>query len=241
MFPGFEHLQQEAADALGLDLSEAQVQAMSRHAEALLRANAHTNLTAITDSEEVRRKHFLDSLSCLLAMQGTAIERVIDVGSGAGFPGLPIKVALPKIHLTLVDSVAKKTNFMHSVVQDLGLQNVEVVTARGETIGQDAQHREKYDWAIARAVAALPVLMEYLLPLVKVGGYALAQKGESAAQELEAAQKAIKLLGGEAKKLLPVRLPGINEDRYLVVIHKVRPTPSTYPRREGIPTKKPLG
>lgn len=237
---GFEQIKQELTDLAGVTLGTSQFDALQTYAELLAEWNQKVNLTAITSPEEIRRKHFLDSLSCLLVMKGTPSHRLIDIGTGAGFPGLPLKILQPEMHLTLVESVAKKTNFLSLVVQELGLEQVEILTDRAETVGQNPAHRESYDWAVARAVQRLPVLAEYLLPLIRVGGYALAQKGESALEELNAAQHAIATLGGQAREPLPVTLPGVPEKRYLIVIEKVRSTPANYPRRVGIPAKRPL-
>jgi 16S rRNA (guanine527-N7)-methyltransferase len=168
------------------------------------------------------------------------MKRIIDVGTGAGFPGLPLKIICPGIELTLVESVSKKTAFCRHVVELLNLENVDVVQTRAEKIGQEGLHREKYDWALARAVAMMPILVEYLLPLVRVGGKVLAMKGENAHAEAHSADYAIKILGGHLQQLHPVTLPGVVETRHLVVIDKVVATPDKYPRREGIPAKRPL-
>jgi 16S rRNA (guanine527-N7)-methyltransferase len=238
---GFDLLSSEAEQYLNLSLSEDQVSRLTSFAELLVKWNQKFNLTAIRTAEDIRIKHILDSLSCQLAMDGTSVSRMIDIGSGAGFPGIPLKVLFPEMQLSLVESVTKKTQFLSHIVQELGLSKVEIFTERAEVIGQQAGHRESYDWAAARAVAGLPILCEYLLPLVKIGGYMLAQKGETAPSELAQAQPAIKVLGGEVANNIPVRLPGVPQSRYLVVIQKVRPTPEKYPRRAGIPTKRPIG
>ncbi|MDH5506225.1 MAG: 16S rRNA (guanine(527)-N(7))-methyltransferase RsmG [Anaerolineae bacterium] len=235
-----QRLIQEAQDLVNARLTAAQLTAFDRYAQALLEWNRRMNLTAIHDPQEVRVKHFLDSLSCLLALRGSPAARVVDVGAGAGFPGLPLKIVCPDIRLTLVESISKKTTFLQHIVQVLGLDAVEVVTARAEEIGRQAQHRDVYDWALARAVAPLPVLVEYLLPLVRLGGKMLAQKGISGPAEAHAAQNAIALLGGQLDEIIPVTLPGIPEERFLVVIKKVAATPDKYPRRVGIPVKRPL-
>jgi 16S rRNA (guanine527-N7)-methyltransferase len=152
-----------------------------------------------------------------------------------------LKLITPDMRLTLVESVAKKTVFMQQVMQELGLEGVEILNIRAEEVGQLPLHREQYDWAVARAVAGLPTLAEYLLPLVRIGGFALAQKGESAEKEAEAAHSAIVILGGALEDLIEVKLPGIDEKRYLVIIKKMEATPSKYPRRVGVPAKRPLG
>jgi 16S rRNA (guanine527-N7)-methyltransferase len=234
-------LQQEAEQIFDLTLTDEQVNAYTLYARELAVWNERFSLTSIRDPTEVRQKHFLDSLSCVLALRGRPLGRVVDVGTGAGFPGLPLKVLFPEMKLTLVESVEKKTRFLSHIVRELKLDGVEIVIGRAERMGQDTVHRERYDWALARAVASLPVLMEYLLPLVKLGGRALVQKGESAGQELEEAGQAIEVLGGRLEMLIPVEIPGIEEQRHLVVIEKVAPTPQKYPRREGIPAKRPIG
>lgn len=225
---------------INLTLSPAQVAAFRRYAELLVEWNQKFNLTAITDTRGIEVKHFLDSLSVLLALRCLPDARLIDVGTGAGFPGLPLKIVCPQLRLTLVEATGKKADFCRAVVEELGLKHVQVVKARAEEIGHDAAHREQYDWAVARAVAYLPALVEYLLPLVKLGGHALAQKGEDAPVEAQAAGRALKLLGGGLQKIIPVELPGVAETRYLVVCDKTAVTPGKYPRRPGIPTKEPL-
>jgi 16S rRNA (guanine527-N7)-methyltransferase len=225
---------------LGLRLSPSQQAILALYERELMDWNTRFNLTAIRDPEEVHIKHFLDSLTCLLAMRDTPLGRLIDIGTGAGFPGIPLKIMLPRVQLTLVESVGKKAEFCRHVVNILDLQGVEVIQQRAETIGQNPAHRERYDWAVARAVAILPVLAEYLLPLVRVGGSMLAMKGESGPAEAHSAEHAIKLLGGHLRQLLPVTLPGVAEERYLVVIDKVAATPAAYPRKVGIPAKRPL-
>jgi 16S rRNA (guanine527-N7)-methyltransferase len=233
-------LSQYVRSQLGLRLSPSQQAILALYERELMDWNTRFNLTAIRDPEEVHTKHFLDSLTCLLAMRDTPVGRLIDIGTGAGFPGIPLKIMLPRVQLTLVESVGKKAEFCRHVVKILDLQGVEVIQQRAETIGQDPAHRERYDWAVARAVAILPVLAEYLLPLVRVGGSMLAMKGESGPAEAHSAEHAIKLLGGHLRQLLPVTLPGVAEERYLVVIDKVAATPAAYPRKVGIPAKRPL-
>ena len=225
---------------LGMRLNAAQLAALARYEQELVDWNSRVNLTAIHSSQEIRTKHFLDSLTCLLAFRDIPPERLIDVGTGAGFPGIPLKILYPKMQLTLLESVGKKVDFCHHIVRTLNLTNVEVVQDRAEVLGQSPAHREKYDWAVARAVAILPVLAEYLLPLVRVGGGMLAMKGESGPAEAHAAEHAMRVLGGHLRQLVPVTLPGVVEERYLVVVDKVAATPNSYPRRVGQPAKKPL-
>ncbi len=167
--------------------------------------------------------------------------RLIDIGTGAGFPGVPLKIAWPGMHLTLTDSIAKRTNFLSELVAALELSDVDVVTARAEELGRDKAHRQRYDVATARAVAALPVLCEYCLPLLKLGGWMLAPKKGDISQELEDAKRAAKVLGGGAPKMHRFLLPGEQEERYVLAIKNEKPTPPGYPRRVGLAKLKPLG
>jgi 16S rRNA (guanine527-N7)-methyltransferase len=235
-----EKLVQEARTLFNVHLTGRQVLSLITYERELMEWNRKFNLTAIRDQESIRTKHFLDSLSCVQAWQAQPPNRLVDVGTGAGFPGIPLKIIYPGMKITLVESVGKKAMFCQHIVRVLGLENVEVIQARAEDLGQKAEHREKYDWAVARAVAQMNVLVEYLLPFVKIGGMVLAQKGESAPAEVQEAEKAMKLLGGKLKQLLPVNLPGVADDRYIVLIDKVAATPPKYPRKAGISAKTPL-
>lgn len=231
------HLVQKS---LGIRLSQAQLNMLSQYENALIEWNSRFNLTSIREVGEIRIKHFLDSLTCLIAIRNTPMENIIDVGSGAGFPGLPLKILQPNIHLTLIESVGKKASFLRYVTELLELDYVEVIQERAEVVAQLPKHRQVYDWALARAVANLPVLVEYLLPFVRVSGSALAMKGENAPVEVQSAERACRILGGHVRKLIPVTLPGVVEERYLVVIDKIAATPPAYPRHPGTPSKKPL-
>lgn len=235
-----ESLVHAAQQLFGIHLTGRQVLAFITFENELLAWSEKFNLTAIRDIEGIRTKHFLDSFSCILAWKEIPPKRLIDVGTGAGFPGIPLKILYPSMELTLVESVGKKTSFCRHMVEILKLQSVEVITGRAEEVGQMPAQRESYDWAVARAVANLPVLAEYLLPLVRVGGRMIAQKGHSAPAEAHNAEKAFRLLGGQMRSLLPVTLPGVAEERYLVVVDKVAATPLMYPRKPGFPAKSPL-
>jgi len=235
-----EKLKNDIHSTLGIRLSPDQEGALAHYEEELVSWNERLNLTAISDTEGIRTKHFLDSLTCLLALGSAPPNRLIDIGTGAGFPGIPLKIILPDVHIVLLESVRKKTRFLRHIVQALNLEKVEVVRVRAEEAGQDPDHREQYDCAVARAVASMPTLVEYMLPLVRVGGTALAQKGEGAPAEAHSAERAINLLGGHLRQLQHITLPGVTEDRYLVTIDKVAATPGKYPRRPGIPSKRPL-
>jgi len=232
---------------LNLELTPAQVSAFQLYSDELRAWNEKFNLTAITQPQDIQIKHFLDSLSVLKVMDagrrlvdGGPAWRVIDVGTGAGFPGVPLKIVCPAVQLTLVEATGKKAAFCEHLVQALKLSTVTVVNARAEEVGRRPEHRERYDWALARAVAEMPTLAEYLLPLVKRGGRALAQKGKDAPAETYGASRAIQKLGGELEQILEVELPGVAEPRYLVVLKKVAATPPRFPRRPGVPGKTPL-
>ena len=235
-----EKLVHDAHILFNIRLTEQQTKSLIQFEKELLEWNQKFNLTAIRDVESIRTKHFLDSFSCALAWKASPPDRLIDVGTGAGFPGLPLKILYPNLKLTLVESVGKKAKFCQHIVATLDLKNVDVIQARAEEVGQDSKHREKYDWAVARAVANLSALSEYLLPFVKVGGNMLAQKGESGPAEAQSAEKAMQLLGGELKQLIRVNLPAVVDERYLVVVEKVAATPPKYPRKPGLPAKQPL-
>lgn len=235
-----QKLRHNAQDLFGLQLTPAQIQMLATYERELMVWNEKISLTAIRDEAGIRTKHFLDSLSCVQAWQDKTPQTLVDVGTGAGFPGIVLKILYPRLKLTLVESVGKKANFCRHIVDSLHIDDVNIIQARAETLGQQPRFRESFDWAVARAVAKLPVLSEYLLPLVKVGGVVLAQKGESAPAESHAAQNALRILGGEMRQMIPITLPGVVEERYLVVVDKVGATPPQYPRREGTPAKKPL-
>jgi 16S rRNA (guanine527-N7)-methyltransferase len=226
------------ANAWGLELGNGQLDQLAAYAAELLHWNARVNLTAISDEREVTIRHFLDSLRCALSW-GAAPASLVDVGAGAGFPGLPLKILRPELRLTLIESVEKKAAFLRHVAAELGLGNVQVVVGRAESAGRDPAHREQYDVAVARAVAELRVLAEYCLPLCRVGGRFLAPKGAQVADELARAQAAVELLGGHVIAVEGVELPGV-EPRTLVVIEKRAPTPAQYPRAAGVPAKRPL-
>ena len=241
----------KAARDMGFELMPVHLEMFRAYYHELVSWNRRFNLTAITEYEHVQIRHFLDSLTCLLALgvyrngrwwPGVPAQgmRVLDVGSGAGFPGLPLKILYPHLALTLLEATGKKTEFLEHIVTHLGLEKVTVIRGRAEDLGQDEAHRESYDLVLARAVADLTVLVEYFLPLCHLGARCVAQKGSAAHEELTAAHYAISLLGGEMHYVIPVELPGLAETRHLVIIDKVARTPQKYPRRPGMPGKRPL-
>lgn len=228
-----------AADS-AIDLSPAQVEAFAVYNDLLVAWNEKVNLTAITAPQEVAVKHVIDSLTCYAEAVFPPGCSVVDVGTGAGFPGLPLKIYRPDICLTLLDSLNKRLIFLHAVVDRLGLSGVELVHARAEEAGRLKAHRERYHVATSRAVARLSTLAELCLPLVAVGGRFVALKGAQYREELDEAGHAISILGGRVENVNPVRLPGIDDSRAVIYVCKRAPTPPAYPRRPGMPEKKPL-
>ncbi len=229
-----------ARNLFGIDLTADQQKAFGILAAELIDWNQRLNLTAITDPDEIETRHFLDSISVVRAHNFQQRCKVIDVGTGAGFPGLPLRIVRPQIALTCMEATGKKTDYIKHIAARLDLSGVNVLHGRAEDVGQIPEHREQYDVATARAVARLPVLAEYMLPLLKVGGKMIAMKGESAAQEVSAAKDALRILGGEMRRLIKVELPEVAETHYLVLIEKVAASPTKYPRRAGLPSRKPL-
>lgn len=235
------NLKHDAADLLGLSLTDEQVSQFDLYTEELLAWNSHTNLTAITEPDAVMVRHHLDSLSLLKFVPLEKGMRLADVGTGAGFPGLPLHIASDGIYTTLIEATGKKANFCNHVIKSLDLKRAIVLNARAEDAGQIPHQRGKYDVVVARAVARLPILLEYLLPLAKIGGTCVAMKGTTAQQEAEDSAKALSALGGELVKIESVELPNVPEPHYLVIVKKIRQTPLMYPRKPGIPSKTPIG
>ena len=229
-----------AAEAAGIALTEEQLLRFTRYDALLVDWNERMNLTALTEPKDVAVKHMIDSLTAYDAALFSGAPRVIDVGTGAGFPGLPLKIYDPTIQLTLMDSLAKRLTFLEAVIDDLSLTGVTCIHARAEDGARDMHHRERYDLAVSRAVARLPVLLEYTLPFVKKGGHLIALKGRTAEEEAKDAKRALKLLGGRLETIRPVTLPGLSDKRAVLTITKIAPTPKAYPRKAGTPAKKPL-
>lgn len=232
----------EGAKQLGITLDSSQLERFGLYYCELVDWNNRFNLTAITDIESVQVKHFLDSFTLISTIKNKAstICRIIDVGSGAGFPGIPIKIVMPDIKMILLEATAKKVLFLQHIVKQMDLQDIEVINLRAEEAAQKPEYREHFDIAVSRAVAELAVLAELTLPFCKVGGCVIAQKKGDVQLEIEQSLKAVEILGGRLSKVEKIDLSGLDDERYLVVIDKVNPTPEKYPRRSGMPEKRPL-
>lgn len=231
-------LKERGAEA-GLKFTEQQLEQFTQYYELLVETNKVMNLTAITEPEEVAVKHMIDSL--LVYEEGMAGRTLADVGTGAGFPGVPLKIYCPELRVTLIDSLGKRLKFLQQVIDTLGLKYIRCEHLRAEDAGKNSKHREKYDLVTARAVARLSVLAEYCLPLVKKGGQFIALKGSKFAEEIEEGRAAVTILGGKILSADPVKLPGLDDGRAIIKISKLKNTPAQYPRKAGTPEKQPLG
>lgn len=227
-------------DVLGVTLTKEQVDQFLKYYELLVEWNGFMNLTAITEYDEVMKKHFVDSLSLIKTFDVNKSVKVIDVGTGAGFPGLALKIAYPNLQVTLLDSLNKRINFLNEVILQLGLTGVETVHGRAEDFAKPDKLRGKFDLCVSRAVANLSTLSEYCLPFVKVGGEFISYKSEKITEEMAAAKNAINILGGKFDRSEEFTLPGSDIYRNLVVIKKVKDTPKKFPRKAGLPSKEPI-
>lgn len=225
---------------IGVNLSEQQIQQFLTYYEMLVEWNQVMNLTAITEYDDVMKKHFVDSVSLIKAFDVTKNATVIDVGTGAGFPGLALKIAYPNLQVTLLDSLNKRIQFLDAVIAKLGLTGVETIHGRAEDFAKTGKLRETFDLAVSRAVANLSTLSEYCLPFVKVSGQFISYKSEKITEEMTAADNAIRILGGKVVNQVEFQLPESDIYRNLFVIEKVKKTPKKYPRKAGLPSKEPL-
>lgn len=225
---------------LGISLTKDEVILYQKYIDVLLEWNAHVNLTAITDLDEIVVKHFLDSLAVLQSLPKGQGSSLLDIGTGAGFPGVPIKISGQKINVVLLDSLNKRVSFLNHLITELKLKDICAVHGRAEDFGHDENYRAKFDFVVSRAVAKLSVLAELCLPFARVGGLFVAYKGPKAEEEVMEAENSLGLLGGKVVKLEKVQLPGTEEERVLVFIQKEMDTPGKYPRKAGIPEKRPL-
>ena len=228
----------KGASEYGLTLESSQVDAFMKYMDVLKDWNKKINLTAIEDDIDIIIKHFLDSLSIMPYLEGDD-KSLIDVGTGAGFPGIPVKICKGKLGVTLLDSLDKRIKFLNEVVNKLGLTGINAVHGRAEDFGKNLQYREKFDYAVARAVASLPVLLEYCLPFVKTGGLFIAMKGSNI-EEVDISSKALNILGGEIENIYTITIPSSDIKRNIITVRKLRQTPTKYPRKAGKPSKVPL-
>lgn len=236
----FEEEMEKAAALYGFPLHAEQMKKFGVYYSLLIEWNTKMNLTAITEPREFAVKHIIDSLTAFRGIEDVNAFHLIDIGTGAGFPGIPLKIVRPDIKLVLLDSLKKRVRFLETVVEVLGLEDTACLHGRAEEAARENSLRESFDVAISRAVARLPVLAEYLLPFVRIGGRALALKGLHSEEEAQEARHAVKLLGGAAIKTIPVLLPGLSDKRAVLVMEKERFTPKNYPRKAGTPAKEPL-
>ncbi|WP_301170093.1 16S rRNA (guanine(527)-N(7))-methyltransferase RsmG [Brevibacillus nitrificans] len=230
----------EALAAKGIVLTERQMTQFDQFFHLLVEWNEKMNLTGITEEGQVYNKHFYDSITPSFYFPFEKAESVVDIGGGAGFPSIPLKICFPHLKMTIIDSLNKRMNFLQHVASELGLENVNPVHGRAEERGQEPAHREKYDLVVARAVARMNLLSEFCLPFAKVGGHFVALKGAEMTLELNEAKKAIKTLGGKTRKVETFQLMEEAGERNIVVVEKVEATPKSYPRKAGIPAKKPI-
>ncbi len=233
----FEELKKEA-EKLNIMLVDKQLEQFYKYMELLLEWNEKINLTAITETNEIITKHFIDSLTATKYVNDN--ESIVDVGTGAGFPGIPLAINNDRLNITLVDSLNKRINFLNEVTNQLDIKNVTSIHSRAEEFGKNKQYREKFDIAVSRAVARLNILVEYLLPTIKVGGKCICLKGPDTKEEIEEAKKAIELLGGKIEIVEEFYLPDTDIKRTIIVINKIKNTPNKYPRKAGTPTKEPI-
>lgn len=225
---------------LDISLNDNQIEQFMRYYELLAEWNSFMNLTAITEFDEVCTKHFIDSLSLCKAIDCTEQYSVIDIGTGAGFPGIPLKIAFPNLKITLLDSLAKRVKFLNEVIAQLNLKDIEAIHGRAEDFAKPDLLRERFDICVSRAVANLSTLSEYCLPYVKVGGFFISYKSEKISEEMQSAHRAITALGGEVSEQKEFMLPDSEIYRNLFVIKKIQATPKKYPRKAGLPSKEPL-
>lgn len=230
----------EAFEKIQIDLSEKQVQQFERYYEMLVQKNEVMNLTAITEFEDVVRKHFVDSLMIRNLMEPGAGDCWLDLGTGAGFPGIPLKIVYPELKLMLLDSLNKRVKFLQEVIEELGLKEITAVHGRAEELARKTEYREQFDCCVSRAVANLASLSEYCLPFVKKGGCFVPYKSEKIQEEIKGAEKAVRILGGELEEQKEFLLPDSDIYRCLLCIRKVKETPKKYPRKAGTPTKEPI-
>lgn len=231
---------EQQLEQLEIELTEKQKNQFYRYYEMLVEWNKVMNLTGITEYDEVNEKHFVDSLSVTKAIDVEKINSLIDIGTGAGFPGIPLKIAYPHLHVVLLDSLQKRIKFLDAVIEELGLEDVETLHGRAEDYAKKPEYREQFDICVSRAVANLSTLSEYCVPYIKIGGMFISYKSGDVDEEARESEKAIKLLGGKLKNIIKFQLPGTEIGRSFVQIEKLEKTKKRYPRKAGLPAKEPL-
>lgn len=234
----FKQNMKQYAKKIGIVLEEEQIEQFYQYEKLLLIWNEKINLTAITKPEEIILKHFIDSIT--IAKYIGANKTLVDVGTGAGFPGIPLKIIRKDIQITLLDSLNKRVQFLNEIIKQLELKEVETIHGRVEEFGKNKKYREKFDYATSRAVANLTTLSEYLLPLVKIEGKCICMKGSTVKEEIDQSQKAIAILGGKIEEIEAFQLPESDIDRHIVLLRKIKQTPAKYPRKPGTPSKEPI-
>ena len=234
----FYESMREKSMVLGIDFSVEQINKFYKYMELLIEWNQKINLTAIIEPEEIILKHFIDSITILKYIEKDA--KIVDVGTGAGFPGIPVSIMRPDLKITLVDSLNKRLIFLQEVIKELNLENIEIIHSRAEEFGQNKKYRESFDIATSRAVANLSTLSEYLIPLVKIGGKVISMKAADANNEINDAKNAIEILGGKINKIDEFNLPNSDIGRTIILINKEKSTPNKYPRKPGTPSKEPI-
>ena len=230
----------EKLSALGITLTENQYEQFDKYYELLVEWNKVMNLTGITEYEEVNEKHFIDSLSIVIVVDISKVNTIIDIGTGAGFPGIPLKIAFPHLKITLLDSLNKRIKYLNTVIENLGLEDIQTIHGRAEDFARKEEHREQYDIAVSRAVANLSTLSELCIPYVKIGGMFIPYKSGEIEEEVKEAQTAIKILGARKKEIIKFTLPGSDINRSFVKIEKVKNTGKKFPRKAGLPGKEPI-
>lgn len=227
-------------EKLGITLSDKQKQQFDSFYELLVEWNKVMNLTGITEYEEVNEKHFVDSLSIIKAIDLNDVDNLIDIGTGAGFPGIPLKIAFPHLKVVLLDSLNKRIKFLNTVIEELGLDNIETIHGRAEDFAKQAEYREQFDLCVSRAVANLSTLSEYCMPYIHTGGMFIPYKSGEIEEEVAGAKKAVHVLGGKIEEVVKFQLPGTEIGRSFVKIKKYQNTPKKYPRKAGLPAKEPI-
>lgn len=234
-----ERLKEKAA-ALGIELNDHQLHQFEIYYEMLIEKNKVMNLTAITEKNEVIDKHFADSLALIKCGVSLENERILDLGTGAGFPGIPLKIAFPELDIVLLDSLNKRIKFLNEVIDALELQKIETIHGRAEDFAKQKEYREQFDYVVSRAVANLTVLSEYCIPYVKEGGYFLPYKSGDIKEEAKTSKKAVKILGGNIEDIISFEIPDTDMARTILKIHKIKATPKRFPRKAGLPSKEPI-